>query len=229
MMPPAGYTTEGRLRVARRKTCSRVLGPGSRAVIWFHGCDLGCPGCVARELNTSARYEVCSAAELAGWVLAIPGIEGITLTGGEPFQQSPGELGVFLDCVRRASELSVMCYTGYTLDALLASPEGEAHQRLLGYIDILVDGPYVAGRNEGHLWRGSANQRIHFLTDRYRSMSGTVERSKGRAIEVELIEGRRLELTGIPEAGFLDRFRRHLDRQGMILDFSEAASGSVIG
>ena len=40
---------------------------------------------------------------------------------------------------------------------------------LLQHTDLLVDGPYVRERPERlRRWIGSANQRLHFLTDRYR-------------------------------------------------------------
>src|SRR5437868_11851980 len=62
-----------------------------------------------------------------------------------------------------------MVFTGYTLDEARRLPD-PAVADLLALTDILVDGPYVRELPETQRrWIGSANQRIHFLTDRYRA------------------------------------------------------------
>ena len=64
--------------------------------------------------------------------------------------------------------LSVMAFTGYTLEHLRESPDA-AVADLLARTDILVDGPYLRDQlDTERRWVGSRNQRIHFLTDRYR-------------------------------------------------------------
>jgi anaerobic ribonucleoside-triphosphate reductase activating protein len=94
-------------------------------------------------------------------------LEGITLLGGEPLAHAAGAVVV----ARAAHELglSVMAFTGHTLEEVRAMPDADV-QHLLGEIDILVDGPYVRELPESRRrWIGSSNQRIHFLSDRCRA------------------------------------------------------------
>jgi anaerobic ribonucleoside-triphosphate reductase activating protein len=92
-------------------------------------------------------------------------IEGVTFTGGEPFEQAfcLSQLAVLL----QEEGLSVMSFTGYTLEELLAM-EDDSVLRLLSSLDILVDGRYIREQAAPLLWRGSANQRICLLTSRYK-------------------------------------------------------------
>jgi anaerobic ribonucleoside-triphosphate reductase activating protein len=93
-------------------------------------------------------------------------IEGITLLGGEPLAHAAGAAAL-ARAVRRHG-LTVMVFSGYTLEQArqLADP---AVADLLAHTDILVDGPYLRELPETRRrWIGSANQRVHFLSDRYR-------------------------------------------------------------
>ncbi len=100
------------LTVARFEPRTRALGPGYRAVIWFHGCSFDCPGCIAAEMNASTEFARVPVERLVRTVAPIPDIEGVTLSGGDPFDQDLGSLASFLEEVRACSPLSVMCYTG---------------------------------------------------------------------------------------------------------------------
>jgi len=92
-------------------------------------------------------------------------VEGITLLGGEPTDQAVA-LRLFLSVVRDLG-LSVMLYSGHPL-AWFDRPENVAVKGLLADVDILVDGPFLPHLSEPGLhWRGSTNQRILRLTDRY--------------------------------------------------------------
>jgi anaerobic ribonucleoside-triphosphate reductase activating protein len=94
-------------------------------------------------------------------------IEGISVVGGEPMHQARA-LGALLEGIRQAG-LSTVVYSGFTLDYLLK--QDNVHiEKVLANTDILVDGPYVDGLQDLSLvWRGSTNQKIRFLTDRYTS------------------------------------------------------------
>jgi len=99
---------------------------------------------------------------LADEILGTPRIEGLTLTGGEPFAQARALVRV----ARRVREagLSVMAFTGYELDEL-TWPDAE---ELLAHCDIVVAGRFVRELRTSVLpWLGSSNQRVHFLTSRY--------------------------------------------------------------
>jgi anaerobic ribonucleoside-triphosphate reductase activating protein len=92
-------------------------------------------------------------------------VEGITFLGGEPFEQAAAAADVAE--ATRAAGLSVMTFTGFTLEHLLQVGH-TAIDRLLKATDLLVDGPYDASRaDRSRPWVGSNNQRFHFLTARY--------------------------------------------------------------
>ena len=141
---------------------SRANGPGARFVVWLQGCTLGCPGCFNPATHEVGGREV-SVAELAAQLAATRGIEGLSLSGGEPLQQ-PAAAAALLDAAR-ALGLSTLAFSGYTLEEIRALPGGA---EVLARLDVLIDGRYVAGDRLATGLRGSANQRIHLLTGRYR-------------------------------------------------------------
>jgi anaerobic ribonucleoside-triphosphate reductase activating protein len=94
-------------------------------------------------------------------------IEGITLLGGEPLAHAAGAAAL-AQAVRERG-LTVMVFSGYTLEEARCLPD-PAVAELLALTDILVDGPYHREQPETRRrWIGSANQRIHFLSDHYRA------------------------------------------------------------
>jgi anaerobic ribonucleoside-triphosphate reductase activating protein len=143
---------------------SRANGPGMRLVAWFQGCSLGCPGCFNPATHGTDPHLVLPVAELADRIARAAGdIEGITLSGGEPLQQ-PDALLALLRQVRGRTDLSVLLFSGYTLDEIRRMPCGSA---VLDQLDVLIAGRYDRTRRLADGLRGSANQRIHLLTDRY--------------------------------------------------------------
>src|SRR5690606_3695147 len=129
------------LRIFRRQDRTAVLGPGIRAVIWVQGCPFGCPGCIVPESWPADGGETVTTDEMTDWLLGLPGIEGLTLSGGEPMQQ-PEALSELIDGVRAVRDIGVMCYSGYRHEDLLH--RGSAAQRaLLAQVDLLIDGPYI--------------------------------------------------------------------------------------
>jgi anaerobic ribonucleoside-triphosphate reductase activating protein len=138
-------------------------GPGRRFTIWFQGCTLGCPGCFNPSTHPPAGGFALETAELAGRVLNNPGgIDGLTISGGEPFQQPEA----LLDLVSRVhpSGLTVLVFTGYTLREIHRQPLGNA---ILAHVDVLVAGRYVESLHWGRSLLGSRNQQIHLLTGRH--------------------------------------------------------------
>ena len=140
-------------------------GPGNRFAIWVQGCSIRCEGCCNPELFGFGGGQMISPEELTKQVMDTPNIEGISLLGGEPFDQ-PTALLALVEPVAKAG-LSVMIYSGYTLPQLKARPEPEI-PTILAYTDLLVDGPFDQTRPEtDRRWLGSTNQQMHFLTERY--------------------------------------------------------------
>jgi anaerobic ribonucleoside-triphosphate reductase activating protein len=185
--------SEPMLSVARWIERSRVNGPGERFVLWVQGCTLRCRGCWNRD---TWRSEPAQTSVDALWarVEGARGIDGITLTGGEPFQQAEPLCALLDRCQSRG--LSAMAFTGYELDELI-----EPSQRaLLDRLDVVVTGRYRADLRSVDLpWRGSSNQRIRFLTERY----GPDDVPAERASEVHLASDGSVVVTGFPEAELL--------------------------
>jgi anaerobic ribonucleoside-triphosphate reductase activating protein len=66
---------------------------------------------------------------------------------------------------------------------------------LLAFTDILVDGPYIRELPDNERrWIGSQNQRIHFLTDRYRFDE---QWRKKNTLEIRMVGGE-ISVNGFP-------------------------------
>ncbi len=147
-------------------------GPGTRFAVWVQGCAIHCDGCFNPHLWTPRGGVPTEPHHLAARAVAA-GVDGVTLLGGEPFEQA-GALALFAAAVRDAG-LSVMTFTGHTLEELRAG-EDPGVQELLTVTDLLVDGPYRADEPDfSRPWVGSTNQRFHFLTDRYRHLADELD------------------------------------------------------
>ncbi len=178
-----------RLNLAQTLSRSAVNGPGERFVLWVQGCPLACEACWNPDTWAFARRDIREVDAVAAEVLATEGIEGVTFSGGEPFAQARAlaALGTRV----RAAELSVFVFTGYEFDEL-TRPE---HRALLALVDVLVTGRYrVAERCDDLPWRGSRNQRVHFLTTRY----GPEDLATAATTEVFIDESGALRVTGFP-------------------------------
>lgn len=154
------------LKIAQIVSATEAEGPGLRCAIWFQGCPLRCPGCCNPEMLSFNGGQRMSVEAVRAQVEA-SGVEGVTLLGGEPLAHAAG--AVVLARALRERDLSVMIFSGFTLDEARRLSDPAAHE-LLALTDILVDGPYLREQPETRRrWIGSANQQIHFLSDRYRA------------------------------------------------------------
>jgi len=104
--------------------------------------------------------------------------------------------------------LDVICFTGYTINALLARAAfGESEiERLLGQVDVLIDGPYIEAQNNGIGLRGSTNQVVHRLTKQGRSLAYDFENAFRQA-EIFVSNGKYL-FAGIPPKGALNALEK---------------------
>lgn len=183
-----------RVNVARWIPRSRANGPGERFVLWVQGCPLACQGCWNPDTWSSEPRLVMRVEELLGVVRDTSNIEGVTLTGGEPFAQATALLP-FVEAVK-ALGLSVMIFTGYEMEEL-RSP---AALELLCVADVLVTGRFIAAQRSIDLaWRGSANQEIHFLSERY----GPANLSAEVEAEIHLNPDGTACVTGFPQRSLL--------------------------
>ncbi len=154
------------MNVARILYPVKVLGPGNRVGVWVCGCARGCKGCSNPELwDRKKEYEISidKLVELIKKIAAEHCVDGFTITGGEPFDQ-PEEL---YDLVKALGDISkdIIVYSGYTIDELRDS---SITGKVLSHIAVLIDGPYIEEQNTDVVMRGSDNQRVHLLKDKYR-------------------------------------------------------------
>lgn len=157
------------LRVATISDDTEAEGPGRRWALWVQGCTIRCPGCCNPEMFARDGGNDVEIDALVERMLAAKarGVEGISVLGGEPFEQAAGVAAVAREA-RRAG-MTVMVYSGYRLDELRTREDAA---QLLDEIDLLVDGRYDRDKPEppppvGRRWIGSTNQTMHYLTNAY--------------------------------------------------------------
>lgn len=144
------------MRIAGIVNDSIVDGPGLRLAIFAQGCPHHCPGCHNPESHDFAGGSDMDTEKIIARMDANPLLDGITLTGGEPFEQ-PEACRILADAAH-ARGLNVWAYSGYTFEQLCAVPE---KRRLLEACDVLVDGPFLLeDRSLDLRFRGSKNQRV---------------------------------------------------------------------
>ena len=207
------------LHIARRSARCTVLGPGVRAVLWVQGCPFRCRGCVAPETLPFVGGTPEQVDALAAELCMLPDIEGITISGGEPFAQAPALCALIDSIHERRPDLTFMSYTGYRIEQLQGRGTN-AQKNLLNKVDILVDGPYLRERHTDLRWRGSSNQRILFLSSRYRQLAETVH-ELGTWIEFEFGGDGSLHWMGIPPVGFRKAFELEMTQRGIKLHTTE--------
>lgn len=146
-----------KMRISGEIKHSFVNGPGCRFVVFFQGCPHLCPGCHNPETHDIRGGIDSSTEEVISHICKAKYLDGITLSGGDPFLQ-PEACKKIAEAAHELG-LSVWAYTGWTFEALQSlSPPVRA---ALSCIDVLVDGPFIeAERDENLLWRGSRNQRL---------------------------------------------------------------------
>lgn len=146
------------IRIAGTVNDSIVDGPGYRYTVFTQGCPHHCPGCHNPESHDFAGGRVVDTEVILKQVRENPILDGMTLSGGEPFCQA--EACLELAKAAHALHLNVWCYTGYTYDALMKETD-PARLALLSEVDVLVDGPFILAERSLELdYCGSRNQRV---------------------------------------------------------------------
>lgn len=141
-----------KIRIAGIEPESIVDGDGIRYVIFTQGCPHHCPGCHNPETHDFNGGKEMDVKDITCDFARNPLLNGITLSGGEPFCQEKA-------CIKLADKahsygLDVWCYTGYTYDEV-------KDRELIKHIDVLVDGKFIESEKSlDLLFRGSKNQNI---------------------------------------------------------------------
>lgn len=160
----------------------------------------------------AGQYKEMTAEELRDVFLKVSDTEGITISGGEPFLQAE-ELATMIDGIKAKRDYGVIIYTGFLKEELDKKNENGV-QRLLLHADILIDGHYIKELDDGKPYRGSSNQNIYLMTDRYKSVfndyyNGTTKRN----IEID-VEKDNVYMVGVPSKNGIEvwkQFKRKAD------------------
>lgn len=131
-------------------------GPGLRTSIYFAGCKHHCKGChnpQSWDMNGGYSMPINHILTL----IKEDEFANVTFSGGDPFYQVDA-VTELAKRIKAETDKTIWCYTGFTIEEIREDPN---LNKLLPYIDVLVDGPYVeALRNTDLPFRGSENQRI---------------------------------------------------------------------
>lgn len=133
-----------------------VDGPGFRTAIYAAGCDNRCKGCHNQQSWDINNGHYMSTQEIMDIIIKDP-FANVSFSGGDPMYQVDGFIELS-HAIKSQTNKTIWCWTGYLFEMLLRMPK---QRKLMDYIDVLVDGPYIESkRNTDLLFRGSENQRL---------------------------------------------------------------------
>lgn len=198
------------LRISRLHFPVTTLGPGRRVGVWFQGCAIRCAGCISADTWDPSVGETTLAEVLASLEPWAEEADGLTVSGGEPFEQ-PAALEALLRAWRRIGRGDALVFTGYPIEAVqgrLAAWDG--------LIDALVSGPFDRQAPQTLALRGSDNQVLSILTEageRFRAF----DRPAGemdRRLDVMFDADGGAWFAGIPARGDFQKMRQALKAKG---------------
>lgn len=190
------------INVADIISCTEVEGPHKRFALWVQGCPRRCFGCCNPEMQEFVDRVWYTVGQLESLISPLRDqIEGVTFVGGEPVCQYIA-VGKLARQVQKMG-LGVLLFTGFNLEDLqeIAGKDKDM-RRLLKHTDLVIDGLFQEERkSENRRYIGSDNQRVHFLSGRYRYYEGCWPPGDG-AIEIRF-DGKELVINGHPRPLFL--------------------------
>jgi len=152
------------IKISRVHFPVTTLGHGRRIGIWLQGCSIRCPGCINPETwDPAGGWRATSEALMNLVDRWLPDADGVTITGGEPFDQ-PGGLQSMVQSLRLQLDGDVLAFSGYTHDILFAK-----YPAILQHLDVLITGPFDPAAGQSLYLRGSDNQRVFLLTPKAKS------------------------------------------------------------
>ena len=186
-------TMNKKLRLYMTAPCSEVLGPYKRFIVWVQGCKRRCKGCIAKDSWALDGGELVEVDAIVQQIFRQENIEGITISGGEPFLQQDA-LCELIRKVREQKDIGVIIYTGMKYSEI-------ENTALAHSADLIIDGEYVEELNDNKSLRGSSNQNVLCLTERYKNIVPEYYGRNGRKIELILADGV-TKMIGIPSKEF---------------------------
>lgn len=151
-----------KIRLAGIAYDSQVNGPGMRTVIFSQGCRHNCDECFNPETHSMNGGKLMDVNEVLQDILCDPLIEGVTFSGGDPWEQADRFAYLAKNIKEKNPALNIWCYTGYTYEYIFShKDERPGWKELLKYIDVMVDGKFDKNLKDSSLkFRGSSNQRL---------------------------------------------------------------------
>ena len=143
------------MRIAGTLPCSVVNGTGVRFVVFVQGCAHHCPGCHNAGTWDFNGGDYITPEALAEIIRSKPYIDGVTLSGGDPFYQQAACLELM---EHLPADTDLWIYTGFEYDEIKDTA-------LAKRANVIVTGPYIEElRCVGQMY-GSSNQEIHRKED----------------------------------------------------------------
>ncbi len=156
------------LNVADIAVGSYTNGPGKRLVVWVQGCTINCKGCFNKKLQPHIAKHLVGPVKFANEIVQLCkkyDCEGVTLSGGEPFQQSRA-LIKFAEIIKK-NNLTVVCFSGYNSTTLLNSKD-DSVKSFLNNIDLLIAGPFNSeNKDYKTTWFDDPNKDVIYLSSAY--------------------------------------------------------------
>ena len=211
------------MKIARVLYPVTVLGPGKRIAIWVSGCGRRCEGCANPELWKAKPEQEVAVSDFITAVKQLLGeriksVNGITISGGEPFDQ-PEEL---LQLVKELKQITgdILVFTGYTREQLASNSLNAA---ILDTIPVLVDGPYQENDNQGEVLRGSVNQRYFYRDDEVKNKyEKYMQEHTGKHLVENFTVKDGVVSVGIHKKDFEKELTKRLGRKQIVKHESEA-------
>lgn len=170
----------------------RTLGSGERLCVWVRGCSRHCPDCASPEFQLRSGPGI-PIRQLLEQLPRFPACTGLTVSGGEPFDQVEGILELVRWFQANYSD-DVLLYTGYMLQELHRRRQPQTEE-LIHAVAAIVDGPYRKEENDGRGLRGSANQKLYVFRHPERYADFLQTERKLQAFST----GERIVMVGIPD------------------------------
>ncbi len=178
------------------------MGPGNRLAIWVNGCYRHCKGCVSKRLQ---RFEPRNEQNVLTYFdnFDLSTVDGITISGGEPFEQA-GDLLFLVKYFKERGIDDILIYSGYTIEELYKKNDENIRQ-ILTEIAVLIDGPYIEEQNNdmGNL-KGSGNQRIIFINPAFKNLYDEYYSDARKMQEFQF--GNYIVAVGIPTKKYIAEF-----------------------
>ena len=191
-----------KIKISTIESSSLVNGPGVRAVIWTQGCYIGrtspCKGCFNANTWTLDGGKEVDTVDIAKELNSLD-IRGVTFSGGDPLDQVEEVIDIIKHLDRK---LDTMIFTGWEIEEVVNSIN---KKKILEYVDLLKTGRYKPEFHSNDTpWRGSSNQRLHYLTNRI----SPDEESSSTRVEINVKNDGKIKMTGFPSKELISEVKK---------------------